>query len=410
MMFLEILLFALIGIAAGTFTGLVPGIHTNTLCALILGITPSLIGFGLHPHGIIVLIISMVVTHTVIDFIPSIFLGAPDDATALSVLPGHRMVLDGKGLEAVYLTVIGGVGVVFLYILLLPLLLKIIPIFYSWIKSYIHFVLSGIAFLMIAIERKIKKLFSLFIFLLSGTFGFLILNNSFLPSTYVFFPIFTGMFGISTLLISLNKKAKIPKQKKDIEKIDKKIAVFGTIKAFFSGLLVGILPGIGSAQATILSQQLTRSTNEMHNTKEFLVCIGGINTANALFALTSLYSIGKPRSGAAITIQKILETFGMNELLLLIASSLIAVGVASILTLKISKKIALLLEKCPYHKLSLFIIIFFLILTIYFTGFVGLLILFTSTAIGLLPPLLGTKRSICMGVIMLPVILYYFGF
>jgi putative membrane protein len=68
-----------------------------------------------------------------------------------------------------------------------------------------------------------------------------------------------------------------------------------------------------------------------------------------------------------------------------------------------------LVEKVPYDKLSLGIIIFLILLTFFFTGFLGLFVLFVSTAIGLLAPLVGVKRSLCMGVLILPVALFYSG-
>ena len=48
-------------------------------------------------------------------------------------------------------------------------------------------------------------------------------------------------------------------------------------------------------------------------------------------------------------------------------------------------------------------------LTIILTGLNGLLILLVATSIGVLPPLLGVKRSSLMGVLMLPLILFYSG-
>ena len=44
-----------------------------------------------------------------------------------------------------------------------------------------------------------------------------------------------------------------------------------------------------------------------------------------------------------------------------------------------------------------------------FTGPLGLFVLFVATSIGLIAPLSGVKRSHCMGVLMLNVILFYSG-
>jgi putative membrane protein len=48
-------------------------------------------------------------------------------------------------------------------------------------------------------------------------------------------------------------------------------------------------------------------------------------------------------------------------------------------------------------------------LTFHYTGLIGLLVLATATAIGLLPAAVGVRRTHCMGVIMVPCILYFAG-
>lgn len=97
----------------GTFTGIAPGIHVNTLALIMLVSYPGIaglmgltcnafgIGVGHVPLLVCCVIISASVVHSFVDFIPSVFLGAPDEDTVLSILPGHRLLLSGKGLEAV---------------------------------------------------------------------------------------------------------------------------------------------------------------------------------------------------------------------------------------------------------------------------------------------------------------------
>jgi len=400
---LELLLFVLAGIGFGTFTGLIPGIHVNLICVLLLGV--SSIFIGLNPYCLVVLIISMSVTHTILDFIPSVLLGCPEDSTALSVLPGHQMLLKGKGLEAIYLTILGGIGVILVFVLMIPILIKILPVFYEMIKYYIHYILIGIVSYLILTQKGMKKLLGLFVFIISGLLGLIVFDIPGISSTLLFFPLFTGLFGISTLLISLNNKTKFPKQDDEIGEVKNPLIISGIIKAFFSGLLVGTLPGVGAAQASVLSQQITKK----RDTREFLVSVGGINTATAIFSLVALYTIGKPRSGAAVAIEKLVENFGINELMLVVAAGLIATGIASLLALFLSRRFLNAMEKISYKKLSLSIIVILIGLTIFLTGWVGILILFVSTMIGLLAPLLNVKRSFAMGVLMIPVILFYFG-
>ena len=99
-MYFQILTAVLLGIFAGIITGLIPGIHINLISLLLVSLSGYFLGFT-HPLILGVFIISMAVTHTFLDIIPSIFLGAPDADTALAVLPGHRLLLKGMGYEAV---------------------------------------------------------------------------------------------------------------------------------------------------------------------------------------------------------------------------------------------------------------------------------------------------------------------
>jgi putative membrane protein len=72
----EILIFTLIGISAGIFTGIIPGIHINLISTLILSISPLLLKY-FNVYSLMVFIIAMSITHSFLDSIPSIFLGAP---------------------------------------------------------------------------------------------------------------------------------------------------------------------------------------------------------------------------------------------------------------------------------------------------------------------------------------------
>ena len=114
-MLIEILIAICVGILAGTITGLLPGIHINLVGAILVGLTVTVFA-GIPPIYLIIFIASMAIAHTFIDFIPSIFLGCPDTDTQLSVLPGHEMLKEGKGYEAVRLTSIGGIIAIFILI------------------------------------------------------------------------------------------------------------------------------------------------------------------------------------------------------------------------------------------------------------------------------------------------------
>ena len=109
---LAVLYVSLLGAGMGTLTGLTPGLHVNTLALVLVASAPAalplleevcaMLGAGREdaPLLMVSLIVSAAVAHSFLDLLPSILLGAPEEDTALSLLPGHRMLLEGRGLEA----------------------------------------------------------------------------------------------------------------------------------------------------------------------------------------------------------------------------------------------------------------------------------------------------------------------
>src|SRR3989338_1637338 len=97
-MFFELIIALLLGVTSGIITGLTPGIHSNLVSLLVLQFTPLLMPY-FSLLSLATFIMSMSITHTFLDAIPSIFLGAPESDTVLGVLPGHRYLLRGNGLD-----------------------------------------------------------------------------------------------------------------------------------------------------------------------------------------------------------------------------------------------------------------------------------------------------------------------
>ncbi|RLG59449.1 MAG: hypothetical protein DRN95_02035 [Candidatus Hydrothermarchaeota archaeon] len=121
-----------IGVGFGTLTGLVPGLHVNTLVVMLLSLLPSL---SIDKYSAVALIIAMSITHSFVDYIPSILLGAPEEDSVLSVLPGHRLLLKGKGYKAIKLTVVGGIGSLALCVAILPIGITAFPYLYTISKK-----------------------------------------------------------------------------------------------------------------------------------------------------------------------------------------------------------------------------------------------------------------------------------
>ncbi|MBT4539986.1 hypothetical protein HOC35_00590 [Candidatus Woesearchaeota archaeon] len=404
-MLLETLLCTFFGVSVGIFTGLTPGIHINLISLLIISFSPFLLRI-LSPTSLGVFIICMAITHTFLDSLPGIYLGAPDESQVLNVLPGHRMLLKGEAHNAVKLTVIGSFGCLILALISIPFTIKLMHTAYPLIKNHIGYALIIIMLFMIFREKRIKKIINaFFMFLTAGVFGLIVLNIHTLNQPL--FPLLSGLFGLSMLIISLMDKTNIPEQN-----LDKKLEIKKSIlaKSIFAGTFVatiaGFLPGFGSSQAAILGQQIV-SFGEDIGEKGFMIMVGGINTANMLTSIATAYILGKARNGAVLAINEILGVIDLRAMIIFLITLLIASGIAVMLALKISKIFSRLVVKVNYTLLVSTIILFIIILTIYFDGFVGLSILIVSSSIGILATKLGVGKNHLMGCLILPVILYF---
>jgi len=130
---LLLLYFTLFGMGLGTLSGLAPGIHVNTLAVLLIISVPSLapyldslcssVGCSLSPALLLACtILAAAICHSFLDYIPSLIMGVPDETECMSVLPSHRLLLEGKGLNALQAAAQGSlVGALAGLVVLLPL-------------------------------------------------------------------------------------------------------------------------------------------------------------------------------------------------------------------------------------------------------------------------------------------------
>lgn len=396
-MILEIILGCFIGMLFGIICGLLPGIHINLVSVILFSISAFLLGF-VSPITLVVFIVAMSITQTFLDFIPGIFLGAPNEDTALSILPGHRMLLEGNGYGAVKLTTIGGLFGILIALALTPFLIWITPIIYPYLIKIMPFILILISVFLLLNEEKI--IYAIFIFLISGIFGFVILNSPFVKEPLL--PLFSGLFGTSLLFVSIFKKVRIPEQKISSIDVSRKeiISVLG--KSLFSSVIVSFLPGVGSSQGATISSSFGKISE-----KGFLVLVGAINVIVMALSFVALYSIKKPRTGSAVIVGKILETFSFNDLLICLAICLFVAGISVFLSLFFAKNFAKWISKANYPLLCWIIISFICILSLLISGWFSLLIIVTGSAIGILCSELGIKKINLMGCLLIPVILYY---
>ena len=411
----DLILACIIGVLCGAVTGLIPGIHVNTAGAFLFASSSFLLA-TYSPEVLCVFLISMAISHALLEFIPSMFLGVPEEGTVLSILPGHQLILEGRGKEAVRLAAVGGFGAILITILLLPIFIMILPGVYGQIKPYIWILLVIIIiFMFIRLNSNLKSfLWSVVLFLFSGIMGYILLNSP-ISSNVSLLCIFTGLFGVSTLVYSLQQHSFVPTQNRFHHfKINSNI-LRGIFAGGIAGTILGFLPGFGPAQGSLIAQELIGGGDFKSNNESFITAVSGVNTADTLFSLVMIFLIGNPRSGIAVYVKNILENFDFNHLIFFVFTTLTAVSISLFLCLKLGDMVSESIERINYRKLSWVVIAFMTLLVIGFSLwyhanlFFMLLVYITAIALGLLPHYLGVNKSNLMGVLIVPAIVIYFN-
>ncbi|MFV9676174.1 MAG: tripartite tricarboxylate transporter permease [Methanosarcinales archaeon] len=418
--------FSLFGVLLGTFTGLVPGIHPNNVALIFLAVSPMIISRlyflnALVPFETILILVAATilaasVAHTFLSFIPAAFIGAPEGDTALCVLPAHRLLLEGRAYEATVISAIGSFGaVIYSFVFFMPFYFIFAgPLhLYEVIQDYLLYILIGISALLILTESFSERLeayqavfLSSFVFILSGVFGYIVLNMP--VSTSMLFPALTGLFGLSTLLYSLFYTPEIPEQTIEEPVTGKSDIVKSVLSGSTCGALVSFLPGVTSAHATVMAM-LARRNREP---EQVIMTLSGVNTSNVIFCMATLFLILRARSGATMAINRILPVQQWSEvvpplaLIYLLIAVLIAASVSFFATKYMGMQFSRLFVKIPYRKMLSGIVIFLAVFVFILNDAIGLLVLAVGTCIGLIPIYFGVRRSNCMGVLLVPIIVW----
>jgi putative membrane protein len=423
-----------LGCTLGSVSGLIPGIHVNTLALVLLAMEPWLedlasgilagsdLGSEVTPLLISSVIVSAAVVHSFLDFIPSIFLGAPDSSQALSVLPGHRMLMSGKGLEAVLCSAKGSlVGALMAVLIATPSQLVMGPPLeiYDVMSPWIPLILAGVVTLLIVSERTggwRAISWAIALSFTSGLLGYTVLNAN-LPlggmigmGQSLLFPLLTGLFGLPTLLLSLENHS-IPEQSGSLETTSR---IRPSIKGMVAGAMVGWFPGITSTSGAVMASFLSRRRPIEGSAQNFITTVSAVGSSATVFSLIALSVTGRGRTGAMLAVADLLgndlDLIGQipsSQFGLLLLSVLLSAGLGYILTLKMGSIFARMISKHDMGNASKVIVILVLLLVLVFNGIQGLLLLGVATLLGMIPPRVGVGRVHLTGCLLIPVMLFF---
>lgn len=427
---LYIFIFSLLGFLIGLIISLVPGMHINTTSLLLLSIQTTFWSLseylGIEPILVPLMISSTIVSayiaSTFSNIIPATFLGAPEEDVALTLLPAHSLLLKGRGYEAIVLSAIGSFGSAVLTLsLLVPIkFLLADPLnLYQNLKSLMPWILIAVIAIMVLTEKTKKAMvISVAVLILSGVYGMVVLKlplNPLIdfPSTPLF-PALAGLFGFSTLISSFISRTEIKSQtiiEPELTESEKKSSIISTITGTLSGIFVSIVPGITTAIGTIIALVFRGRTDE----KQTIITLSSVNTSAAIATIANLFIIQKARSGVAVIVNNLIRPDRWSNILppyslvYLLIPIVISTSLSFPLTCYLGKTIAKRIGRISYQGIIKISIIFILLLVLVFSGTIGIVILLVGASIGLLPIFLGARRSSCMGILLIPLLLHFLG-
>ncbi len=447
-------LLAVVGAAAagallGCVTGLVPGLHSNNVASA-LASAPSAalmvvaIG-GADATGaparlaVSAAIVACAAAGAVSSAVPGIFLGAPEGRTALAVLPGHRLLLAGRGREALALHVGAATTSLALSMLaLLPLRWAMGPPLdlqaraTGWLGPAL---LLGTAAMLGLEARRATGLRRRLAGWRGAAVALAIVSASALLGHLVVFAdgallatggagigtLFVGLFGLPTLAWAVVDPPRDVAS--EVEGGSTPDATRGcwpvVLRGTAVGAIVGWFPGTSLGQATMLAVAGGDGAEggrgeDLEGARRYVAGAAAVGAANVVFNMAALATLLRARSGAAVAVQGLMGwseppwTRGLlpaPEVAALLLAAAVGMAVAVPITLGAGRVASRRASALADRRLLLSLAALLVGACLLTGGPVALAVLMASVPLGLLPPALGLMRVHLMGAMTVPIAL-----
>jgi len=419
--FLILLLYAAGGVLISSLLAIVPALHIYNVVAIFLFTLGALA--GIVPQDVLpFFLIGMMSGYVVLNTIPSIFLSAPDESMIFVVLPTQKMVDQGRGYEASVVTGFGSVlGAIFI-VAITPLAIHFLPTVKRLLMPHLFWILGAVSVYLLMSEwpkshdrgktgwQRFKQawkglLAGIATFFAAGILGFIIFTRNPMPPERSFqslLPVFVGLFAVPWVLMNIFSKRKIPKQHIS-RSLDMSLSsnIMSMAAGGFGGLLASTFPILTAGVGGLLAGQAVAAKDN----RVFVASQGVSKTVYYVgaFLFFLLPGAGLGKGGRVAMMRPFYMPTHPREFFLGLAVLIFAIFLGFMLLFVYTRFMIWLLSKVSFQLLS-FITLFILIGIVYgMTGLFGILTCTAATAIGLMPPLFGSRRLNCMGALLFPV-------
>lgn len=421
-----------VGTLLSSVISILPALHAyNVLGLLIMGAYAlAERGVQVAPELYLPFMAGMVVGWSMLNTIPSVLLGAPDESAMFTVLPGQKYLMFGRGYEGTMITGVGGLaGVFFLVFVVGPFAPKYLPVVQSVLRPHMHWVLWVIITYILMSEwpkggnwgpagwakfADAWKTLSagLATFFLSALLGFILLYRSPVSVDAAFqniMPAFVGLFAVPWCLTNIISGARVPKQR-----IAASLEITGDqiLRSFGAGGLGGgfaaFFPVITGGVGGLLAGHATAQRDE----KVFLMSQGVSKLVyyTGSFMLLFVPGLGITRGGAAMMMKGLYVPRTYYDYYMILGAIAIAGAVAFLMMGPLTRATIWFIEKANYRNASTLALVIILVLVFAVTGWTGLAVMAVASGIGLIPVLFGSRRLNCLGVLLFPIACNMSGF
>jgi putative membrane protein len=372
--------------------------------------------------------LGLVIGYAVVNTIPSVFFGAPDESTLFVVLPGQRYLMQQRGFEASVLTGVGGLGGLLILLLLAPVMPRVFPVVRVVVGPHLHWILGAIIVFMLMSEwpkgsdrgrTGLAKFLDawrslgagILAFLLSGLLGMILLYSNLVPAERAFqnlLPAFVGLFAIPWVLQNLLSQAQVPAQyASGTVDLSPGLIARGVGAGALGGLFAAFFPVVTGGIGGFLAGHATAQRDDRlfivsQGASKLIYYVGG-------FLLFFVPGLHLTRGGMAGMLSILYTPHTPATFWLVISATLLCGALAFGLLLGLSRAALRLVTRLDYRWVSAGTLVLLVGVVVAMTGWGGLLISVVATAIGLLPVMWGARRMNCMGVLLLPLTLQMAG-
>ncbi len=425
---IEMLLYAILGTLLGALISFLPGLHVFNLAGF--GILLYVAFPFVEPLALLMMLLGMLVGYGMVSHLASTFFSTPDDSLLFFIMPSSKYLMRGRGYEGTLLLGLGSLGGVVFLIALMPFAMYLIPPIRKVTTPHLFWILGLVILYMVQSEwprdfgsrakTRLGRLWDgwssllagIFVLLISGAVGLLIINRPFIPLDRSFqniMPPFVGLFAVPWVLTNIFSSVELPKQRIQ--------ASFSANKTQLArGVSSGCLGGSAAAYVPIVTAGvggfMAGHTTTVRDDVQFTVSYGAARFVYYVGAFLLLWVplVHMVRGGMGWIASVVYMPTERWEFWLFAGALAVSTVFAFLLLILLTRAAIKVIGRWDYRKLSMGVLVALFLIVYFMCSWQGVLLMLPCAGIGLVPVMFRSRRINCMGILLIPVFLNMAGY